>query len=181
MKGFIFLFLVLVTTARAQQTPVSANDILQSAFSTAAKENKNVIVIFHASWCVWCHKMDTAIYSKECAKLFNDHYVIVHLTVKESEANRKMENPGGEELLAKYHGDTGGIPYWVILDKNGNVLADSRMPDATKPGSAGSNIGCPVKKEEVDYFMGLLKKTSSLKAEELAVIKKRFSSIGQGH
>ncbi len=38
----------------------------------------------------------------------------------------------------------------------------------------GENTGCPSKKEEVAYFVSVLKKTSSLSKDQLAVIENRF-------
>ena len=49
------------------------------------------------------------------------------------------------------------------------LLADSRID-----GKPGKNSGCPATKEEVDYFIKVLQKTSQLDAEALAVIWKRF-------
>ncbi len=34
---------------------------LKESMQQAAAENKNVFIIFHASWCGWCHKMDTSM------------------------------------------------------------------------------------------------------------------------
>jgi hypothetical protein len=36
------------------------------------------------------------------------------------------------------------------------------------------NVGCPASKEEVDYFIEVLKKTTPLKEDELEKIKVRF-------
>ena len=35
-----------------------ADEILNEAYDEAAKENKNVFVMFHTSWRVCCHKMN---------------------------------------------------------------------------------------------------------------------------
>ena len=165
---FIFLlticFLFLSSTA---QSVKSADLILQEAYTQAEKETKNVFVIFHASWCIWCRKMDTAMNEMTTKFFFDRSYVIKHLVVKESPSNKELENPGAAELLKKYGGDELGIPYWLIFDKKGNLLADSQL-------SPGVNSGCPATKEEVDYFMKVLKKTSSITPEEASVIEARF-------
>jgi len=181
----IFLFSAILTlfifTAPAQSplpTADSAEKILKAAQAEAVKQNKNVFVIFHASWCGWCHKMDSSINDKSCRKFFDDNYVIRHLVVLESKNKKHLENPGAMELLSRYNGADQGIPFWLVFDKNGNLLADSRIPptndSVTKAENKWQNCGCPAAKKEVDYFISVLKKTSSLNDQEAAIIAKRF-------
>jgi len=166
--------LLMVVMAHAQEVP-SSDKLLTDAYAIASKENKNVLVIFHASWCGWCKKMDAAINDTSCKALFEKSYVIVHLTVEESKENRQLENPGANMLKRKYKGDNAGLPFWLILNSKGDLLGDSFM---RKPGESlnvpGENIGCPAATEEVAAFCSLLKKTSSLSEAELAVISSRF-------
>jgi thiol-disulfide isomerase/thioredoxin len=157
------------------QSARSASDILNAAYKTAAREKKKVFVIFHASWCGWCHKMDTAMNDKSVKAFFDKNYVIEHLTVNEPEAKKHLENPGARELLEKYNGADQGIPFWLVLDPQGNLLANSRKKaEGAGASDAGSNVGCPATQEEVDYFVQVLKKTSSLKDGELKQIAERF-------
>jgi hypothetical protein len=95
--------------------------------------------------------------------------------VYESKEKKKLENPGALELLTKYHGNDDGIPYWLIFDKNGNILADSQIrPPGANMDIKGKNSGCPASEEEVKYFVMVLKKTSALNAQQLAQIEERF-------
>ena len=134
----ITFLLFLSVTLAAQTSPSSADHILKEACQQAAKEKKNVLIIFHASWCGWCHKMDSSLNDKSCKKFFDDNYVIRHLVVDESKDKKDLENPGAYELRTKYHGDDEGIPFWLIFDKEGNLLADSqigrKMPALTQKG-----------------------------------------------
>lgn len=171
MKSIVLVALCSITLKLAAQSPPEpASVVLQSAYEVAAKENKKVFLIFHATWCGWCHKMDTAMNDISCKKLFTDNYVIRHLDVMETGAKKSVENPGAMEMLKEFKGDQGGIPFWLVLDKNGKVLADSNL-------KLGQNTGCPATKEEVDYFITVLQKTSSLSSEQLLTIRKRFSKI----
>lgn len=176
MKNFILLSVIFfwLPALHAQQAPPSADDVLQDAIAKAATEHKNVFIIFHASWCGWCHKMDTAMNDRSVKKYFDDNYVIRHLTVYESKGKENLENPGALDLLIKYKGNNQGIPYWLIFDKNGKLLADSKIRSAGQGLEAGENSGCPANKQEVDNFINVLKKTSSLKEAELAIIYSRF-------
>lgn len=173
----LFCSWILMTGISLAQTPETADAILKKASTQAQKEKKNVMVIFHASWCGWCKKMDASINDAACKSLFDKSYVITHLVVMESKGKENLENPGAAELMAKYHGDKQGIPYFFIFDAKGKLLADSKMrPAGGLPGTEpGSNIGCPASPEEVAYFANLLKQTSSLTDKELGVIKTRFS------
>ena len=179
MKPYSVLFVVLsfflVKQMVAQQSPKQANDILQEAYRQAVTDNKNVFLMFHASWCGWCHKLDSSMNDKTVRDFFNNNYVITHLTVYESKDNKNLENPGALEVLRKYKGNDLGIPYWIIFDKEGKWLADSQMrQDGASFDVLGENVGCPASREEVNHFLKVLAKTSSLNANELSVIEKRF-------
>jgi len=157
------------------QQPETTDSILKSAYAQAAKENKNVFIIFHASWCGWCHKMDSSLNDKVCKQFFDDNYIIRHLVVHESKNKKQLENPGGTELLAKYKGVDQGIPFWLIFDKDGNLLADSQIrKEGEGLDKKGQNSGCPAAAEEVRYFISVLKKTSGITEPQLQVIEKRF-------
>lgn len=172
---FLPVLLLIAATGFAQPTAPSANDVLKDAMNRAGKEHKNVFIIFHASWCGWCHRMDSIMNSAECRKFFTDNYVVEHLTVMESKDKKNLENAGGEEVLKKYNGEKQGIPFWLVFDANGKLLADCQMrPDSAGLDTRGENTGCPATKEEVAHFINVLKKTSSLKGDQLAVIEKKF-------
>lgn len=181
MKQFVFSFLMLISVvfAKAQKTPASANDILKEAYQQAAKEKKNVFVLFHASWCGWCHKMDKSMNDPACKKFFNDNYVIRHLVVDESKDKKNLENPGAAEMKIKYNGDGQGIPFWLIFDKQGNLLSDSKMRKEGDGPEKGDNAGCPASEKEVDFFIDVLKKTSSINKEQSDIIRKRFRENDQ--
>jgi thioredoxin-related protein len=166
LKSMFACFLIVMSFAVANAQE-SASAIMQKAYAQAGKENKKVLVMFHASWCQWCKKMDKNMTSDACGKFFADNYVVAHITVKESPKNKNLENAGGEDLLKKFKGEQAGLPFWVILDAKGNVLADSF-------NAKGENLGCPGTPEEVVEFTGKLKKTSKLTDKQLAVIKETF-------
>jgi thioredoxin-related protein len=170
----VTILLLAVVVVQAQQAP-TAEKVLKDAMQKAGREHKNVFVIFHASWCGWCHRMDSIMNNAACKKLFSDNYVVEHLTVMESKSKVSMENPGGQELLKKYNGEGQGIPFWLIFDAKGNLLADCQIrPEGAALTTKGENTGCPATKEEVAHFLKVLKKTSTLNAAQLAVVEKNF-------
>jgi thioredoxin-related protein len=180
MKKFLLvsLFLVALLNGQAQPSPTpapeSADAILSAALQEAARDHKNVFIIFHASWCGWCHRMDTAMNDPLCKKFFQDNFVIRHLVVLESKDKVQLENPGAEAMRLKYHGKDQGIPFWLIFDKDGKLLADSKIRKAGQGPEEGQNSGCPAAEQEVAYFIDVLKQTSRLSPGQEEIIRKRF-------
>lgn len=171
----ISLYILAGSSIFGQTNARPAEAIVKEALAEATNTHKNVLIIFHASWCGWCHKMDNSINDEKLKSFFDNNYVLVHLTVDESKDKKELENRGANELRKKYHGEQQGLPYWFILDAKGNLLADSRLnPGNTGTGRKATNIGCPASIEEVTYFIKVIKKTSSLNDNQLALMKERF-------
>lgn len=171
----VLLALLLLFSFQAFTQPPSAQQILKTAYAQAKKENKNVFVIFHASWCGWCHKMDSSMNDAVCRKFFGDNYVICHLVVHESKGKEQLESPGALELMKEYRGDQSGIPFWLIFNSDGKWLSDSKMrSEGAGAAASGINVGCPATEQEVAFFVEVLKRTSRLGPDQLKVIQKRF-------
>ena len=168
MKRLSFLLsLAFVFIAQPLTAQENASVILDKAFTQAREENKSVFVIFHASWCGWCKRMDQNMNDGSCRDFFSRNYVITHLVVQESEKNKDLENPGADEVLKKYKGEDSGIPFWLIFDKNGKLLEDSFNPE-------NQNLGCPATGEEVAEFISKLNRTSDMTEKELEVVASKF-------
>ena len=177
MKNIFLIPVLLFTIAGslfAQKAPLSSEEIMKEAFTSAKKQNKKVLVMFHASWCGWCHKMDTSLNDASVKKFFDDNFVIRHLVVFESKGKENLENPDALEMISKYEGKDQGIPFWLIFDKDEKFLFDSRMSATVNGTEKLVNTGCPASKEEVDYFIEVLKKTTDLREDELEKIRTRF-------
>ena len=169
MKSRILLpLLALFLTLSAQaQAPKTASQILDDAYVTAKTEHKNVFVKYKASWCGWCKRMDKQMKTGEAAPFFDRNFVMVDFTVDETDENKKLETPGADELRKSFHGDEAGLPFWVILDENGELLKDSF-------DSNHQNLGCPATEEEVAQFTAILESTSDLKKQDLDLITEIF-------
>lgn len=162
MKKIITLSLLLfaITIASFAQ---NSGSIMAAAYKKAAKEHKNVFVLFHASWCGWCKKLDASMEDVTTKKYFDDNYVTVHLTVMEI---GQPNTPGADVFLKKYKGEKAGLPFFIIMDKAGNRLGDSFFN--------GENMGCPAAETEVNAFVELLKKTSKINEEQQQAVVARF-------
>jgi len=161
---FTIVFLLITTISFSQKT---VDAILEEAYEQATLEDKSVMVIFHASWCTWCKKMDQNLQDERIKSMMESNYVITHLTVNESKDKKHLETPGGGLFLKRYNGAKAGLPFWLIFDKNENLLGNSY-------GSNGKNMGSPSTKKEVEDFKKTLKKSSKLTDEELEIIGKVF-------
>jgi coenzyme F420-reducing hydrogenase gamma subunit len=69
--------------------------------------------------------------------------------------------------LRQYKAFDSGIPFWVVLDKNGKLLYDSFVKNVN--GDLGI-IGCPATEEEVNTFIKILNQSSLLSDKELKII-----------
>ncbi len=155
-------------------TPPAAA-VLKKAVVEAGNQNKKVLLMFHASWCVWCHRMDSSLVDAATRKFFDDNFVITHITVSESKENKNLENAGGQEMMEKFNGKDMGLPYWVFLDKDSKLLFDSRIKTTAADGKVrDGNIGCPASQPEVATFISILKKITTLTDPQLEIIAKRF-------
>lgn len=153
----ILLFVIVTCTVQltaAAVAPPSADSLVEAAVKTAKGQNKVVLVHFGASWCVWCRHLDDMLQGPELGKLFADHFVIVHLTVQESDDKKQLENPGAEQLLAREGAGKSGVPVFMFFDQAGMKIADSlALPNR-------ANIGYPASPEEIQAFAGILEKTT---------------------
>jgi len=162
-KLVIAIVLVMFTVSLSAQDwkPQPADKILKTSLQQAKAGKKNVMVIFHASWCSWCKRLDKAMQSPELKKIFNDNWVVTHIDVQERKGKiDSLENPGGQDMMKKFGGEKSGLPFCVFLDKSGKMIGNTNvMPD-------NSNIGYPGSKEEIALFTDLLKRTTKKMSDE---------------
>ena len=78
----VLLFAVNVSDAQTE-APKHADEIMKAAYKEAKAADKNIFLIFHATWCGWCKRLEKAMQSNELKKIFEDNFVIVHLDVDE--------------------------------------------------------------------------------------------------
>jgi thioredoxin-related protein len=166
---FIFLFLSAASPAK-ELRPASARSILDSSLRTARKSGKNVMLIYHASWCRWCARLDSVLALSPVKEILDKYFVIALLDVREKgEKIRSLENPGAYKMLKKFGGEASGLPFIVFVDRNGKMTANSNiMPD-------NQNVGYPSADDEISAFVKLLKKVEyRLTEEEAAAVTEHF-------
>lgn len=154
MRNLILAFVLLTTSAFAQEAPKPAREILDASVKQAQSTDKTVFVIFHASWCGWCKRLDAVLNDAAVKPIIDANYVVSHLVVLESKDKKELENPGGAEVLKELGGEKSGLPFYAFIDIKGKMIVNSNaMPKE-------QNIGYPAEKEEMEAFEGLLKKSA---------------------
>jgi thiol-disulfide isomerase/thioredoxin len=146
------------------------------AKAQAAEQHKLIFLVFGASWCEPCHRMDAFLDAPETRQIFGKYFVLVKLNVAEKLGNHpELESPGGRDLALKLGGANSkggliGVPFFLFLDASGEPIVNSRRPVEGLPG--GKNIGYPAKPEEIDWFMAMLRKANPpMTADESYTIK----------
>ncbi len=132
----LLLAAVLATAVTAQTKPPTAEQVLTGATQTAKAEQKNVLIHFGASWCSWCRHLDAMLESAEVGKLFQDNYVIAHLTIQESKDKVALENPGAQEMVDGAGAKGAGVPVYIFFDSDGQVASQHRWRCPTAAISA---------------------------------------------
>ncbi|MCJ7932928.1 MAG: thioredoxin family protein [Chryseobacterium sp.] len=163
-KIIIIITLFMFQLGMAQE---KTSVVLNKALTEAKANNKNVLLMFHASWCKWCKAMEKNMNLPETKPIFDKKFVTAYVDVQERGEKKVLENPGGQELMNKYKGENAGLPFWLIINPKGEVLADS-FDDKKQ------NLGAPSTAEEVAAFTAKLKKTAKLNKEEIQLIENAF-------
>lgn len=159
---FLFISLLFTQSVLSQNAkPRAADEILNTALQTAASPQRTVFLVFHASWCSWCKRLDAVLENPALKRIIEEHYVVTRLDVLESgEKIQTLENPGGRKIMNDFGGEKSGLPFYVFLDAKGKKIADSNV--MAKDG----NIGYPGSAEEIAAFEKLLKKSAPRMSDE---------------
>lgn len=98
---------------------VDANVLIADALAAAKSEHKNVLLMFGANWCVWCHRLHGTLENNaEVAATLARDFVLVmvdvntrHGTKRNADVNERYGNPIQH-----------GLPVLVVLDATGKPL-----------------------------------------------------------
>jgi hypothetical protein len=154
IRNLLIASLLAASVSAIAAPPPPAATVLQDAQARARASHRNVMLIYHASWCGWCHKLDDALKEPAVAAVMDKAYVIVHVDVLEQGDKKSLENAGGAEQMANFGADDKtGIPFFVFITPDSKVLGTSIKPRS-------GNIGYPGEPGEIDYFMTLINRSA---------------------
>jgi thioredoxin-related protein len=120
-KGLLTLMLLVVASVYSQNWKANFED----AKATAAKENKNIVLVFSGSdWCAPCIKLDKVVWqSEEFKKEAEKNWVTYKADFPKKKANQLApELTEANKKLAEKYNKNGSFPLVVLLDKSGKVI-----------------------------------------------------------
>jgi thiol-disulfide isomerase/thioredoxin len=162
----LFALLTMYSLRPVWAAPPDAATVLAQATARASASKKSLLVLFHASWCGWCRRLQTFSESPAAKPILAKYFEIVWLDVHERGAGRAKENPGAAALMGQLGGATSGLPFFAVLDSKGKTLATSINPTNAR------NIGCPESLAEIGHFQSMVKAGApAVTAEELATLR----------
>jgi thiol-disulfide isomerase/thioredoxin len=142
-----------------QSEPRVADEVLAEGIERGKKENKRVFVHVGAPWCGWCHVLEKFLNAND--ELLGTDYVDVKIDQDRMTDGKEL----AEKLRAGRTQD--GIPWFAILDSNGETLATSDGPQG--------NIGHPSEPHEIEHFLKILRQTRQrLTDDQIADLEKQL-------
>jgi 5-hydroxyisourate hydrolase-like protein (transthyretin family)/thiol-disulfide isomerase/thioredoxin len=128
-----------------QYPTLDARELLDTALKQAKAQNKRVIVQETATWCGPCRLL--SLYLDRERKIWERDYIWIKLDHRWT---------GTRQIMAQLReGAPGGIPWWAILDADGNVLVTSNNDK-----DQGKNIGFPSRYSDREHVRRMFKQTA---------------------
>ncbi len=168
-----FLLLIGSSSVVAQSLP-DANRVLVQVEAQASQQQKNVLLVFGASWCKYCKQFESFLAAPEIQPILAKHFIVARLGVYEVLGrNPKLNNPKSQTAIRQFgDAEVGSLPFIVFLDPKGGLIVNSNRPSKQK--ATGENIGYPATPEEIDWFMIMIEKAAPALSEADAAIVERW-------
>ena len=160
---------VLAFLTEHQPEYLKADEVLAAALAEAGRTDKLVFLHSGAPWCGWCKRLEAWMARPEIAEVLAKDFVPVKIDV-----DRML---GGKAIGDKYVDGYGGIPWIVILDPDGELMADSFNEERR-------NIGSPYYDWEIEYFGVMMRQVvrniteAEIEAMQASFVEAREASGG---
>ncbi len=151
---------------------LTTDGLLKEAEATASRQQKNVLLIFSASWCAPCHMLQSFLADPTVQPIFDRHFVkLIIIHGEHPGDNRHQDTPGSGQLLDSLHNTDTSVPLTVILSSTGKLIIDSVRPVYGRR-DIRANIGYPGSSTSIDWFLEMLRRGApSLTANESETIR----------
>ncbi|MGH9413634.1 MAG: thioredoxin family protein [Terriglobales bacterium] len=167
---------MVLATSMAWAASPTARALLHTAEAQAQSSHRNVLVIFGASWCGWCHELDAFMKTSAVAPVLAKSFTVVHLDIEEHGARASQNTPGALALARHFRGSE-SLPFLVMLRPDGKLIATSN-----RTGGPNSNVGYPVKPDEVAWFIEMVHRGApGLTAAERKALRHQLTSFNRQH
>jgi hypothetical protein len=152
--------------AHAQATPEGAEAAVAEASAGATASNRRLLLIFHASWCVYCRLFDMMLADKDAGPVIDRHFAVLHLRAQERKPEMQAQQlAGADDVYHRYAKEGAGLPYMVVLGDGAKKVADSMI--------GGDNFGFPVEPRELDAFDAMIEAGApNIAAAELRTLRR---------
>lgn len=122
MKKIAVILLLFITALGNAQNWVTN---IEEAKTLAAKENKNILLVFSGSdWCAPCMKLEKVVWkSEEFKQEAESKWVLLRADFPKKKGNQlSAELTASNKKLAEKYNKGGNFPLVVVLDKTGKVI-----------------------------------------------------------
>ena len=94
-----------------------ANAAVDEAFARAKTSGKRVMIEMGANWCSDCRILAGVMAIPEVTKFISDNFETAHVDVGRFDHN--------QQIPARFHAKVNGIPWIVVAEPDGKVLASN--------------------------------------------------------
>ncbi len=124
------LFLLAATALRAEpeypkagpdiyDTQADGSALVTEAVSLAKRDQKHVILVFGANWCIWCRRLHELFENNSAVRReLKAHYVVAWIDVNHRDGKKRNDKVNENYGNPIQH----GLPVIVVLDRNGHML-----------------------------------------------------------